>query len=322
LVLAVLLFFAFASVDARASITVLVGEPFGSFGAMMPVGHTTIYLDRVCADGPLRIRMCQPGEAAGVALARYDHIGRVDWIASPILEFLYAVDRPADILAYATPEAVWELRETYRRSLLSEVFPDSVEKKTADSEWWETAGMAYTRRFWGYQLATTQAQDEQFVARMNARGNRHRYHLHKTNCADFAADAVNFYFPGVVHTDRLVDFGLTTPKNVARSVEAYGRAHPEAGLKVIEVAQVPGSIGRSKPLRGAAEMLLKSKRYVVPLALMQPEAVAGLLVIYLDRDRWSIGRGSEPAGPEFFDRRSEIVAQSPVRSATPPVTIR
>ena len=31
---------------------------------MMPVGHTAVYLDHVCADGPLKLRMCQPGRTA------------------------------------------------------------------------------------------------------------------------------------------------------------------------------------------------------------------------------------------------------------------
>ena len=72
---------------------------------MMPVGHTAIYLDRVCADGPLRLRMCQPGEPAGVAIARYHQIGDIDWVASPIMLFLYATDNADDVLKYATSES-------------------------------------------------------------------------------------------------------------------------------------------------------------------------------------------------------------------------
>jgi hypothetical protein len=60
----------------HAVLTVLVGEPFGSFGTMMPLGHTAIYLDRVCADGPLHVRMCEAGERSGAVLARYHSIGR------------------------------------------------------------------------------------------------------------------------------------------------------------------------------------------------------------------------------------------------------
>jgi hypothetical protein len=50
----------------HAAAIVLVGEPFGSFGTMMPLGHTAIYLDRVCADGPQHVRMCEAGEQPGL----------------------------------------------------------------------------------------------------------------------------------------------------------------------------------------------------------------------------------------------------------------
>jgi hypothetical protein len=69
--------------QARASMTVLVGEPYGSFGTLLPVGHAAIYLDRVCADSPLKLRLCLPNEPMGVVLSRYHHLGQYDWVASP-----------------------------------------------------------------------------------------------------------------------------------------------------------------------------------------------------------------------------------------------
>jgi hypothetical protein len=142
------------AIPADASLTVLVGEPFDTFGTLLPVGHATLYLDRVCADGPLKVRMCQPGESVGVAISRYDHIGPYDWLATPILQFLYATDRAQDTLPYATPKAVAGLREQYRHDFLNDLFPDETEHTPENSEWWESAGMAYTRRLWGYQLAS------------------------------------------------------------------------------------------------------------------------------------------------------------------------
>ncbi len=273
---------------------------------MMPVGHTAIYLDRVCADGPLRLRMCQTGEPAGVAIARYHRIGDLDWVASPIMQFLYATDNAGDVLNYATPESVWELRQRYRRSFMLKIVPDGTEKDQATDEWWETAGVAYNRRVWGYQIATTREQDEQFIATMNSRPNHHLYHLKKTNCANFAADMVNLYFPGLVKGgDHIADFGLMTPKQVIRSVAAYGEAHPEADLQVIEIPQVPGSLRRSRPVRGAAEAGLKTKRYLATLSIIQPEIVVGLVILYLDHGRWEVGRGATIAYPGTFDRSSE-----------------
>ncbi|WP_213803700.1 DUF4105 domain-containing protein [Granulicella sp. dw_53] len=293
---------------AFAGVMVLVGEPFGPFGTMMPVGHTAVYLDRVCADGPLKLRLCEPGEPQGVVIARYHRVGKIDWIASPVMEFLYASERAEDIPTFVTQDLAWERRQRYRRQYLSEMVPDGTEKDKQTDEWWESAGVAFNRRVWGYGLETSREQDERFVATMNARPNVHAYAVRKRNCANFAADMVNLYFPGTVEVDKWADFGLMTPKQVARSVAAYGEAHPEAGLRVVEVPQIPGTLRRSRPVRGTAEAGLKTKRYLVTLLMIQPEVVAGCAIAYLKHGRWKVGDGAVVAEPELFQGSMQSAA--------------
>ena len=285
----------FGTQNLRAALTVLIGEPFGSFGGMMPVGHSAVYLDRLCADGPLRIRMCHSGEPQGVVLARYHALGQLDWMASPVMQFLYASDTMEEVLPYATPELVWERRQAYRRRFLPDLVPDGTERGKSMEEWWESAGVAYNRRLWAYQIDTTPEQDRRFVELVNALQNHHLYHLKKTNCADFAAEMVNLYFPHAVHNDRVADFGWMTPKQVARCVAAYGAAHPEAHLRIWEIPQVPGTLVRSRTVRGGAESGLKSKRYLLTLAVIQPEVPATLFVLYLKHGRWRVGDGATVA---------------------------
>ncbi len=304
-----LVLLALASKPACASLTVFVGEPFGKFGTMMPVGHTAIYLDHVCAAGPLNVRMCQPDEPPGVVLARYHSIGKYDWLATPVMQFLYARSRADDVPAYATREMVWELREEYRRRYLRAVVPDGSEGhfygdgRAAGAkdleEWWESAGMAYNRRVWAYQVNTTPEQDRRLVEVMNADTNRHSYKLRNANCADFAAHLVNLYFPGAARNDRIADFGLMTPKEVVRSLSDYAGAHPELELRVWEIPQVPGSLRRSRPVRGVAESGLKTKRYLFTLLAIQPEVPAGCAIAYLWHGRWKVGEGAQqwPGAP-------------------------
>ena len=289
-----------AAQPASAELTLLVGEPYGSFGTMMPVGHASIYLDRVCADGPLKLRMCHSGEPQGVVIARYHRIGQLDWIATPVLQFLYATDNPADIPAYATPELIDALRERYRHQYLREIVPDGTQKFKGTAEWWESAGMAYNRRLFGYQIDTTVEQDEQFVHVMNADSNHRSYELNTANCADFAATVINLYFPGTVHRNHIADFGWMMPKQVARSLAAFGRANPQEHLRIIEVDQVPGSLRRSRPVRGAAEGLLKTKRYLATLLVIQPEVVPAALALYLDQGRWKLGAGAQVLDASAF----------------------
>ena len=133
---------------------------------------------------------------------------------------------------------------------------------------------------------------------MNADPNYHLYHLRKTNCANFAADMVNLYYPGVVRRgDHIADFGLMTPKQVARSVATFGEAHPELHPRVVEIPQVPGSLRRSRPIRGAAEAGLKTKRYLATLLVIQPEIPVGLAILYLAHGRWQVGKGAEGGRP-------------------------
>jgi hypothetical protein len=294
--------------SASASLGVLVGEPFGSFGTMMPLGHTAIYLNHVCPDGPLKVRLCRQGEPQGVVLARYHAIGQYDWLATSVLDFLYATQNTSEVPPYATPEAVWAMRERYRERFLRAVVPDGLQgsmdrdgsaKHARDlEEWWETAGMAYQRRFWVYEVTTTQEQDATLVSVMNDHANRHRYHLNGANCADFAAELLNLYYPGSVRrADRIADYGLMTPKHVVRSLSEYASRNPQLDLHVWEIAQVPGSLRRSKTVWGGVESALKTKRYLFTLLVIQPEVPLVLEALYLRHGRWKLGQGALPMPP-------------------------
>ncbi|MGI4756475.1 MAG: hypothetical protein ACRYGF_06455 [Janthinobacterium lividum] len=272
---------------------------------MMPLGHTAIYLDHLCAKGPLQVRLCQPGEPQGVVLARYYAIGQYDWLATPVMDFLYATRDASEVPAYATPETVWDLRERYRKRFLRDVVPDGMQgtmdhdggaKHARDlEEWWETAGMAYQRRLWAYEVVTSPAQDAAMVTMMNNRANRHSYHLSGANCADFAAELLNLYFPGAVRrADRVADYGLMTPKHVVRSFSLYAEKHSELDLHVWEIVQVPGSFRRSKTVWGGVESALKTKRYLFPLLVLQPEIPLFLEALYLQHGRWKLGQGAQP----------------------------
>ena len=113
---------ALAALRADASVSVLLEEPYGGFSHLSPSGHTAVYLDRICADTPLHLRLCQPGEF-GVVISRYDGVGDHDWIAVPLIGYLYAVDSPQEISAYVTGADVERMRDAYRRRWLTAVAP-------------------------------------------------------------------------------------------------------------------------------------------------------------------------------------------------------
>ena len=58
---------------------------------MNPTGHSAVYLNHVCAASPTELRLCQAGES-GVVISRYHKISGLDWVAIPLIPYLYAVE--------------------------------------------------------------------------------------------------------------------------------------------------------------------------------------------------------------------------------------
>jgi hypothetical protein len=129
---------------ARADIALLLEEPYGTFGGMNPTGHAAIYLSGVCAETPLSLRRCAAGEQ-GAVISRYHRIGGYDWIAIPLMPYLYAVEEARQVPASVSPEEVATLRDNYRRAHLSEIVPDESDGGMPGGDWTQLVGEAYDR---------------------------------------------------------------------------------------------------------------------------------------------------------------------------------
>src|SRR5450432_1445161 len=196
---------------AKADVAVLLEEPYSYDGVFAGTGHAALYLTRVCAVSPTQLRRCLPGEP-GVVLSRYHRIAGYDWLAVPFYSYLYAVDNPADVPLMATPKLEAALRDTYRRRHLEDIAPDLPDGNAPAGDWYELVGAAYDRTLYAFQIETSFAQDDAFIAHYNSQVNTAAYELLKRNCADFVRQAVNFYYPKAVHRSLIADFDVTTPK--------------------------------------------------------------------------------------------------------------
>ncbi len=282
---------------AHADAALLLEEPFGEFGNMNPTGHAAIYLDHVCAASLTQLRICQPGEL-GVVISRYHKIGGYDWLAVPLIPYLYAVDDPAEVPESITPQKELLLRDRYRRDHLLSIAPDDPKHEIPGGEWTQLIGASYDRKIYGYQIETTRAQDERFIAAFNARPNRSHFNLFFNNCANFAEMVFNFYYPHSIHRNYLADTGLMTPKQAARSLVAYSKRHPDLKFTAFVVPQVKGTTHRSDSVDGVVESLVKSKKYVLPIVAFHPFVAGGLVIAYLGDGRFHPGtdaRVFEPA---------------------------
>jgi hypothetical protein len=130
-VLAVL--FAALGLKAGASATLLIEEPYGKLGFFAATGHSAVYLSGVCAQTPLILRRCAPGES-GAVLSRYDGVGGYDWVAIPPVPYFYAVEHVEDVPLLADAKIVAFLRDRYRRKYLKDIVPDLPDGKNTRRE--------------------------------------------------------------------------------------------------------------------------------------------------------------------------------------------
>ena len=265
--------------SARASATLLLEEPYGRLGFFTATGHAAVYLSGVCAETPVRLRPCAAGEL-GAVISRYDGVRGYDWLAVPLIPYLYAVDRPEDIPLFADPKMVLFLRDQYRRQHLEAVAPDRSNGETPGGNWYELVGSAYDRAAYGFEIETTAEQDEAFIEKYNSSPNRSHFHLTYRNCADFAKDVINFYYPRSLHRSVVADVGITTPKQTAKLLIRYSSRHPELEFSRFVIPQVPGSAARSTPVHGVVESFLKSKKYIVPTAVVNPILAGCVVAVY------------------------------------------
>ncbi|PWT82923.1 MAG: hypothetical protein C5B58_07350 [Acidobacteria bacterium] len=274
------IFLLFFGARVNASVALLMEEPYGDFGAFNPTGHAAVYLNHVCAETPTQLRMCRNGEY-GVVISRYHKIHGYDWIAIPLIPYLYSVNSIEEIPATIDKTEVVALRDKYRRDYLLELAPNTKKGRTPDGEWTQLVGSSYDRTIHGFEIESTQEQDEQFVAYVNDKKNVGHFNLLFHNCADFSRVVLDIYFPHAIHRNFFADAGFMTPKQVARSLVKYGKEHPEVKMTAFVIPQVQGNIPRSHGVDGVAESLVKSKKYLIPLVVLNPEVTGGIVVAYL-----------------------------------------
>jgi hypothetical protein len=275
----------------QAGATLFLGEPYGYDGALAGTGHAAVYLSRVCATTPVLLRLCDPGET-GIVLSRYRGIGGYDWIAIPLIPYLYAVEKPEDVPLFVDKKLASFLRDRYRRDYLESLIPDLPGGATPDGAWYQLIGASYLRTIHAFEIETSPGQDAKLILMLNDRFNRQRWNLITANCADFTRQIISFYYPHSVHRGVIGDLGVTTPKQLARTLSKYGCHHPELQTSRFVIPQVPGTIACSKRVKGVLEVMLTTKKYMLPIFLFHPYAAAGVAAVYVQHWHFNPGKNA------------------------------
>ena len=300
---------AFCGSRGRAQAALLMEEPYGIFGALNPTGHNAIYFERICAQTLVTLRRCQPGEM-GVVIARYQGIDGYDWVAIPLLPYLYAVENPAGVPAHVDRDTVARLRNRYRETHLESLGPNLSPGNFVQGGWTQLVGAAYERRIYAFRFQTTPKQDDALIQQLNAGPNRTSFNLLFSNCADFSRVLLNHYFPHVFARSIFPDAGMTTPKQTTYRLVRYARKHPETQLTVFEIPQIPGYRRGSRSVKGIDESLATTV-YAIPIAVLNPYLAGGLFVDYLVRGRYHL----IPKHPQILGPGNLSLLTAPTASA-------
>lgn len=269
---------------SQAQAALLLEEPYGFFGAVNPTGHTAIYLARICAETPVKLRRCKPGEQ-GTIISRYQGIAGYDWVAIPPLPYFNSVEGLADVPARVDKATVRRLRNHYHEEHLGYLGEGVFEGSLVRGGWTQLVGVAFERRTFAFRFATTEEQDDAIIARLNSRPNRSHFNFFYNNCADFARVVLNVYFPRTFRRNFFPDAGMTTPKQITYKLTRYGRKHPEIHLTVFEIPQTPGYRRMSRSNKSVSASLITTG-YAVPIFLMNPYLAGGLFLDYVTRGRF------------------------------------
>ncbi|MGA2888789.1 MAG: hypothetical protein ABSE51_12120 [Terracidiphilus sp.] len=315
LALFVLAVFILPSTRSSAQAALLMEEPYGFFGSVNPTGHNAIYFERICAETPVKLRRCQAGELGSV-IARYQGIDGYDWVAMPLVPYLYSVEKSSDVPVRVDHEIVNRLRDRYREAHLLDLGADLYPGNVLRGGWTQLVGVSYERRIYAFRFETSEEQDDALIASMNDSKNRTHFNLLFNNCSDFARVLLNFYFPRTFKRSVFPDAGMTTPKQLAYKLERYARKHPETQLTIFEIPQIPGYRRRSHSNKSIDESLTTTV-YAIPIALANPYLAGGLFVDYLVRGRYHL----IPKNLQLLTPDNLQALTAPARAAENPLSV-
>jgi len=284
------------SVHAHGDVGVILNESLDtSVARITGSGHSAVYFSHICPASPTKLRLCHAGEQGSV-MSNYTTLGEdqpFEWNVVPLNIYLYGVENTRDRPLIGSQQIKHALEERYREDYLADYCTSESCRTSNKSEWREMVGATLERSMYMFVVETTTEQDLQVIDKFNSLPNENHFNGMTRNCADFTRRVINTYFPGATGPDYINDFGMTSPKAVARSFTRYAKRHPEAHFRVLHYAQVPGSIKRSTVARAGTEQLFRSKKLLVPMLVFADHALPFLAASYLLTGRFDPQRELE-----------------------------
>jgi hypothetical protein len=278
------------SAPARGDVGLILSEatPRG-MSKWTNAGHSAVYLSRVCAASPVKLRLCGPDEQGSVIsnYIRFQEDQPYEWNVVPFNIFLYGVEDPNARPLYGSVELRRALQERFRQEYLGDICSGAPCTTDPEAHWRDMVAESFARGMYIFVVKTTLEQDRSFIAKFNTQANINRYNGFTNNCADFASRVVNFYFPRSARSDHMNDFGMTSPKAISKSFAHFAARHPKLEYRVIRIPQMPGSLARSSDCRKGTEVAFRSKRWLLPMLLKGPHELVLFATSYMLTGRFN-----------------------------------
>jgi hypothetical protein len=216
-----------------------------------------------------------------------------EWNLVPLNLYLYGVEDIHYRPLVGSQKIKHVLEERYREKYLAGLCAGDFCQTSNNAEWREMVAATLSRSIYMFVVRSTVEQDLQLIEQFNSLPNQNHFNGMTRNCADFARRVINTYFPGATGPDYINDFGMTSPKAIARSFTRYAERHPEAQFRVLHYAQVPGTFKRSSECRAGTEQLVRSKKLLLPMLMFADHALPLVAVSYVLTGRFNPQRALE-----------------------------
>jgi hypothetical protein len=251
-------------------------------------GHSAVYFSRICPESPVKLRLCGAGEQGSV-MSNYTTLGEdqpFEWNIVPLNIYLYGVEDAHYRPLVGTEPIKNALEERYREKYLGDYCGSKSCQTSNKAEWREMVGATLSRSIYMFVVQTTVEQDLHLIEQLNSLPNENHFNGMTRNCADFTRRVINAYFVGATGPDYVNDFGMTSPKAIARSFTRFAKRHPEAQFRVLHYAQIPGTIKRSTVARAGTEQLFRSKKLLVPMLIFADHVLPLVAASYIFTGRF------------------------------------
>lgn len=255
--LAVFLLFPRAS---RADVGLIIETPTGLLGFLSNVGHVSVWISHGCLDSSGHIQFCE--NTAGLVLtstAYWPNPG--------------AAAIPAGLFFLGSEPGVMGRDRAAWTATLGQTYPEVQPAVGA-----KYLGRAWLRSLRVLKFETSAEEDRRVLAEIDAVQRKYRYSYSERNCAFYAQTILQHYFGSGFHANRVLEFGIATPRAVERALR-HQLKEQSIDFRVIHFR---GNLRHAwrQPSRNICESAILDPKYAIPLLMYQPYLYAGFAGCY------------------------------------------